>query len=354
MAAIAVTRSDLTAIELRAAAGREKDSAASRRMLALAMVFDGADGTSAAETCGMDRQTLRDWVHRYNATGLAGLRNRKSSGRPPKLTAAQKAVLVELVEKGPDPARHKVVRWRRCDLAGELERLFGVKLHERSVGDLLASLGYRRLSVRPQHPQADEAAQEAFKKNFAATLAAKLPDHTKGKPLEIWFQDEARIGQQGTLTRVWAKRGTRPRAPRDQRYEWAYIFGAVCPQRRTTAALVAPTANTEVMSMHLKEIGDNVAPGAHAALVLDGAGYHLATGLAVPGNITLVHQPPYAPELNPIENVWQYLRGNKLSNTIYENYDDILEKACQAWMFFANDKEQVASITTRQWAKVNL
>ena len=84
--------------------------------------------------------------------------------------------------------------------------------------------------------------------------------------------------------------------------------------------------------MHLKEIGDNVAPGAHAALVLDGAGYHLATGLAVPGNITLVHQPPYAPELNPIENVWQYLRGNKLSNTIYENYDDILEKACQAWM----------------------
>src|SRR5450759_4477006 len=126
--------------------------------------FRRADRTSAAETCGMDRQTLRDWVHRYNATGLAGLRNRKSSGRPPKLTAAQKAVLVELVEKGPDPARHKVVRWRRCDLAGELERLFGVKLHERSVGDLRASLGYRRLSVRPQHPQADEAAQEAFKK----------------------------------------------------------------------------------------------------------------------------------------------------------------------------------------------
>ena len=116
----------------------------------------------------------------------------------------------------------------------------------------------------------------------------------------------------------------------------------------------APTANTEVMSMHLKEIGGNVAPGAHAALVLDGAGYHLAAGLAVPDNITLVHQPPYAPELNPVENVWEYLRGNKLSNTIYENYDDILEKACQAWMFFANDKERVTSITTRQWAKVNL
>src|ERR1700686_4280240 len=163
-AAVSITRLDLTASELRKGVSGEKNSAAARRILALALVLDGLDRKAAAETCGMNRQTLRDWVHRYNATGLAGLRNRKSSGRPPKLTAAQKAVLVELVEKGPDPARHKVVRWRRCDLAGEPERLFGVKLHERSVGDLLASLGYRRLSVRPQHPQADEAAQEAFKK----------------------------------------------------------------------------------------------------------------------------------------------------------------------------------------------
>jgi transposase len=179
MAAIAVTRHDLTAKELRAAAGREKDSAAARRMLALAMVVEGADRTSAAETCGMDRQTLRDWVHRYNAAGLAGLHNRKSSGRPPRLTAAQKAALVELVEKGPDPARHKIVRWRRRDLADELERLFGVKLHERSVGDVLASLGYRRLSVRPQHPQADEAAQGTFKKTSPPRSQRNSPSTPK-------------------------------------------------------------------------------------------------------------------------------------------------------------------------------
>src|ERR1022692_2100397 len=164
MAAIAVTRSDLTAIELRAAAGREKDSAASRRMLALAMVFDGADRTSAAETCGMDRQTLRDWVHRYNAAGPAGLRNLKSPGPGSKLTARQQAELAELVEAGPDPAVHGVVRWRRVDLRDELQRRFGVTLHERSFGKVLAKLGYRKLSVRPRHPQADEEAQEAFKK----------------------------------------------------------------------------------------------------------------------------------------------------------------------------------------------
>lgn len=156
------------------------------------------------------------------------------------------------------------------------------------------------------------------------------------------------------MTRVWAKRGTRPRAPRDQRYQWAYLFGAVCPRRRVVAAIVVPTANAEIMSMHLQEIGRNVAPGAHVALVLDGAGYHIANDLAVPSNVTLVPLPPYAPELNPMENVWEYLRGNKLGNTVFDGYEDIVDKACEAWMFFANDKERIASIATRDWATVNL
>ena len=185
-------------------------------------------------------------------------------------------------------------------------------------------------------------------------MALKLPDHAKDKPIEIWFQDEARIGQQGSLTRVWAKRGTRPRAPRDQRYKWAYIFGAVCPQRCATAALVLPAANTESMSMHLAEISRRVDANAHAMLILDGAGYHKATDLKLPDNITLVYLPPYAPELNPIENIWAYLRANKLANTVYQDYDDILDKTSDAWMFFANDEKVVASITSRYWAQVNL
>lgn len=183
-------------------------------------------------------------------------------------------------------------------------------------------------------------------------MAARLPDHAKDKPLEIWFQDEARIGQQGTLTRVWAKRGTRPRAPRDQRYEWAYLFGAACPARRATAALVVPTANAEVTSLHLAEIARQVAPGAHAALVLDGAGYHVAKDLVVPANLTFVPLPPYAPELNPMENVWEYLRANKLAITVFDDYDDIVDKACNAWNFFAHDPDRIASITTRSWATV--
>jgi transposase len=112
----------------------------------------------------MDRQTLRDWVHRYNREGLAGLRDRHGGGSGTKLSPAQRAELTALVEAGPDPTLHKVVRWRRVDLRDEIKRRFGVDLHERTVGKILASFGYRRLSVRPQHPKSDPAAQEAFKK----------------------------------------------------------------------------------------------------------------------------------------------------------------------------------------------
>lgn len=174
-----------------------------------------------------------------------------------------------------------------------------------------------------------------------------MPERAPGKPLEIWFQDEARVGQQGTLTRIWARRGTRPRAPRDTRYQWAYIFGAVCPARGTAAGLVLPLVNTEAMNAHLAEISCTVAPHAHAILVLDGAGWHGAKHLLVPDNITLLHLPPYAPELNPVENVWAYLRANKLAITVFDTYDDIVAACCTAWNFLANDPEAIASITSR-------
>ena len=178
-AAVSITRLDLTASELRKAASGEKDSAAARRILALALVLDGVDRKTAAETCGMDRQTLRDWVHRYNAAGLAGLRNLKSPGPGSKLTARQQAELAELVDAGPDPAVHGVVRWRRVDLRDELQRRFGVALHERSVGKVLAKLGYRKLSVRPRHPRADEEAQETFKKTSPRPSRRKSPTAPK-------------------------------------------------------------------------------------------------------------------------------------------------------------------------------
>lgn len=140
---------------------------------------------------------------------------------------------------------------------------------------------------------------------------------------------------------------------RDTRYQWAYLFGAVCPDRGVGAGLVMPYANTEAMNKHLKEIGKAVAPGAHAMLVLDGAGWHDSQDLAVPENITPVILPPYSPELNPVENVWEYLRQNKLANRLYETYEDIVEACCDAWNTLMAMPDRIASIAARTWAKVS-
>ena len=163
-ASIVITRKDKSAKELREEAGRTKDARIARRLLAIALVLEGADRASAARASGMDRQTLRDWVHRYNAEGVAGLADRKAPGAAPQLTAGQKREVAALVEAGPDPQADGVVRWRRIDLKKKIEALFGVKMHERTVGKLLAELGYVRLSARPQHPMSDPEAQEDFKK----------------------------------------------------------------------------------------------------------------------------------------------------------------------------------------------
>ena len=153
---------------------------------------------------------------------------------------------------------------------------------------------------------------------------------------------------------MWAKRGTRPRAPRDQRRSWAYILGAVCPARCATSALVLPRLDAGTVSLHLADIGREVALGAHAILVLDGAGFHIAGSLQIPENVTLLRLPPYSPELNPVENIWAYLRGNILSNTVFDDYDHVVSTCCDAWNFFANDPTRIASITTRSWAQVSL
>jgi transposase len=166
VAAVAITRKDYTAEELRHLAKRTKDADATRRVLALALVLEGKSRTQAAICCGMDRQILCDWVHRYNAQGIEGLHNRTAPGARPKLSAEQEREVAELVRQGPDLAKHGVVRWRRIDLARVIEQRYGVKFAERSIGDLLRRLGFRRISVRPRCPKQDAAMQEAHKKTL--------------------------------------------------------------------------------------------------------------------------------------------------------------------------------------------
>ena len=131
------------------------------------------------------------------------------------------------------------------------------------------------------------------------------------------------------------------------------LIGAVCPARGTAAGLILPFVNTAAMNAHLAEIARTVAPGAHALLILDGAGWHGSAALVVPDNLSLLTLPPCSPELNPVENVWAYLRANKLAITVFNTYEEIVDACCKAWNFFANDPKAIASIPSRTWAETS-
>jgi transposase len=161
-------REDYSARELRALARRSKDANQSRRLLSLAAVRDGMDRGSAAKIGGMDRQTLRDWVHRFNGSGPEGLIDTGTEGPKPRLSAEQRARFAQIVEAGPDREKNGVVRWRRIDLKRVIAERFGVEFHPRYVGKLLQKLGFSHIRARPRHPAQDERIVEGFKKTSRA------------------------------------------------------------------------------------------------------------------------------------------------------------------------------------------
>ncbi len=162
------------------------------------------------------------------------------------------------------------------------------------------------------------------------------------------------MGQKGGHAYVWAPIGSRPPLVRDNRHDSVHLFGAICPERAVGAGIIMPAVNTEAMNEHLNEISAMVAPEAHAMLVCDGAGWHQpGVRMHVPNNITLLRLPPYAPELNSMENVWAYLRTNKLCNLVWNTDDDIVKACANAWHFLVQDPQRIQSIALRDWATVS-
>ena len=169
---------------------------------------------------------------------------------------------------------------------------------------------------------------------------------------EIWFQDETRIGQQGSLTRSWAIKGSRPRVVRQRQFLSAYLYGAICPTRQKAAALIMPYVNSACMSQHLAEIATQVSEGHHAIVVVDRASWHTSDKLTIPNTITLLPLPAYSPELNPQENVWQWLKSRHLANRVFSSFDAIVDAATDAWNCFVKKPELIESIGTREWAAI--
>jgi transposase len=160
-----VVRTDMAASAVRELAKAAATPDQARRLLAIALVLEGSSRADAARSTGMDRQTLRDWVHRFNAAGAEGLVARKAPGRQRQLSLEQQQELAHCLESGPETTQDGVVRWRLVDLCALVERRFGIRYQERGMGKLVRALGFSRISARPQHPKSDPATQAEFKKN---------------------------------------------------------------------------------------------------------------------------------------------------------------------------------------------
>jgi transposase len=214
-------------------------------------------------------------------------------------------------------------------------------------------------SVAPQDPPGSPAGQcqgaGGFqKKRFAERLKEIAEAHPEATHFEIWSQDEARVGQKGRTGYVWWQRGHTPRGRRDLGHRSAWIIGAVCPQRDTGVALVLTGLDTEAMTLFLAELSQAVAPGAHAVVLMDKAGWHVAGDLIVPANLSLVFLPPYSPELNPIERLWLHLRDNHLTHRVFADIAQIIDACCDAWNALLAETGRIRSLCSYPWlVKVN-
>lgn len=174
-----------------------------------------------------------------------------------------------------------------------------------------------------------------------------MKEEHPGKNVHVMVMDEARFGQQGTLTKVWAEKGSRPTVVRQTRYEWVYLYAAVDPITGRSSGLLAPHVNITTMEAFLQILSKEVDENDHVVLVMDQAGWHTSKKLTVPDNITLLFLPPYSPELNPIERLWAYMKSHYLSNRIYDDYDHLLDAGTDAYQ--ALTPELLKSICAIDW-----
>jgi hypothetical protein len=189
----------------------------------------------------------------------------------------------------------------------------------------------------------------AVQKTLPGLIEGLAREHT-GERIELWFMDEARVGQKGRLTHVWYQKGVRPRGLRQQGFASTHLFGAVCPERGEGVALVLPELSTAAMNVFLAELSRAIPAGSHAGLVLDRAGWHVSEGLSVPANLTLIPLPPYSPELNPVERMWEHLRDRWLSHRVLAGgYEAVVGAACAAWNALLAEPGRLRSLTNFPW-----
>ena len=312
------------------------------RHQAIVLAKQGHSVPEIARALGCSRRAVQTWVARYNQGGVPALQERPHTGRPPRLAGSDLLRFQERLEAGPKP-EDGVCTLRCRDLRRILEEEFGVTLRRQAIYDLLHRLNYSSLMPRPQHEQANPEVQEFFKEIVVEQIDAIAEAHPD-QEVHTFFQDEARFGQKGTITRVWARKGSRPRAVRQTGFTSLYVLAAVCAATGAVSALIMPELNTAVVNLFLEQFSRELPAGVHAVLIWDGAGFHTGAELVVPGNVSLIQLPPYSPELNPVENLWHYLRAHHWSNRPYQDYDELQEEAAKSMSNVCRDADTIKTV----------
>jgi transposase len=327
----------------------ETNSARAKRLRMVILALKGYTAPAIAMSLGPTRRICQRWVRRYNECGLAGLDDRRG-GRPRHpLSLEQAAAVRQRIEAGPT-TKDQVCSLRGQDIQRILAEEFGVLKSLAGVYQWLHQWGFSYLRPRPSHRRADPEAQAQFRLELPARLAAIAAEHI-GQELRVYFQDESRFGQQGTTTNVWAQRGSRPTAIRQTEYDYLWVLGAVCPQTGHAEGLLSPKLNTAIVNIFLEQFSQTLAANEHAVMIWDGAGFHTSRQLRVPSNVTLLRLPPYSPELNPIENLWHYLKSHFWSNRAYDDYEALEQAAVDAWTKAAVDPELMKTVCAAQYAQ---
>lgn len=307
----------------------EKDAYVARNLQIIVLALQGWTAPAVSMAVGLTRRVVQQRVYEYNEHGLAALLEQRGAPARPLLSEDEERAFRQRVEAGPRP-EDEVCSLRGKDFQRILAAEFGKLRQLSTIYNLLHRLDYSYLQPRPRHEQVSPIQQQAFIASLPERLAQIAHEHP-GKRLRVYFADEARFGQQGTITRVWAKTGSRPAAVRQTAYQYLWVLAAVCPETGQSAGLLAPRLNTDYVNAFLREFSQTIAADEHVVLLWDGAGFHRSGTLAVPSNITTVQLPAYSPELNPIENLWHYLKSHHWSNQAYSDANALEAAAMQAW-----------------------
>lgn len=326
----------------------ERDPRIKIKLLALYHLQNGKKLVEVADMVIAEEKTVRGWLRSFVAFDYEGLIEKEGRGRSPRLPFEEEEKFIIALDNLQES--RKGGRVTAVDIQNLLADEFDCNYAIQGVYTLLDRLNIVWISGRSKHPKHSQEAIDNFKELFPEELE-RIKEKLDSDKIEVWWQDESRIGQQGSLSRVWATKGTRPRVVRQKQFLSTYIFGAVCPDRDVGCALILPECNSGMMQIHLNQISEHVQEEHHAIVMMDRASWHTTEALVIPPNITLMPLPPYSPELNPMEQVWQQLRRIKLSNTNFKDYDDIVHSCCEAWNTFCDEEGNIQELCTRSWAK---